>query len=859
MVKISKVLNISQPHALNGELMMSLLIVSIVCIISHPAKAETSVYVFDSDQSTVVKTGGFAGVHETYSVTGQFRLSVDLDAGVASFEIVDANMADETGTEYGRNINEIFNMTALVDTVVDDTTIEFEGKTADGTESDVRLKLSFKDDSAHLTGNTTPPPNSADMFFYDVNAVATRKYAGGTGEPNDPYQIATAEDLMLLGETPEDYNKHFILTADIDLDPNLPDRKVFDRAVIAQDTNDATFDFEGTPFTGVFDGNGHVLSNLSVQGGGHLGLFGILDKDAIVTDLGIENVSIQGMGDFIGGLVGDNYGSVSNCYITGTVSGNDAISVGGLVGDNSGDVTRCYSSGAVNGGKQVGGLIGLGSATHCYSTATVSGNRYVGGLVGTAGNVKHCYSAGEVSGDKYVGGLVGYNFWSQLTQCYSTGAVNGNDSVGGLVGYSRNGNIIHCYSTGVVSGSSNVGGLMGWNEKGTVLDCLWDIETSNQNTSAGGIGKTTAAMQDIRTYLDGGWDFVDEIGNGTHQIWQMPEEGGYPILSIFNGYNPLQLNGLGTAEDPYLISNAPELGAMIYYSPHAHYRLDSSIDLSGICWGTAVIPAFEGTFDGNNLTISHLTIKGVSNLGLFERLTSGAEIKYLELVNVNITGLGRDVGGLAVYNYGTMTHCYSTGTGAVSGEGTVGGLVGYNVGTMIHCYSTGSVLGLEGWAAVGGLTVINDGTVTQCYSTGAVSGGSSAGGLMSHNYGTVTQCYSTGAVSGREWVGGLVGFNYGTVIQCYSTGTVFGHSDVGGLIGYNPYNGRVTNCFWDTQTSGQTKSSRGTGKTTVEMQMASTFLETGWDFVDETTNGTEDIWWILEGQDYPRLWWELSD
>jgi len=37
---------------------------------------------------------------------------------------------------------------------------------------------------------------------------------------------------------------------------------------------------------------------------------------------------------------------------------------------------------------------------------------------------------------------------------------------------------------------------------------------------------------------------------------------------------------------------------------------------------------------------------------------------------------------------------------------------------------------------------------------------------------------------------------------------------------------------------------------------AGTFLEAGWDFVDETNNGTEDIWWILEGKDYPWLWWE---
>ncbi len=57
-----------------------------------------------------------------------------------------------------------------------------------------------------------------------VSMPAQAQYGGGTGEPNDPYQIATAEDLMLLGESPEDYDKHFILTADIDLDPTFTGR-----------------------------------------------------------------------------------------------------------------------------------------------------------------------------------------------------------------------------------------------------------------------------------------------------------------------------------------------------------------------------------------------------------------------------------------------------------------------------------------------------------------------------------------------------------------------------------------------------------------------------------------------------------
>jgi hypothetical protein len=104
-----------------------------------------------------------------------------------------------------------------------------------------------------------------------------------------------------------------------------------------------------------------------------------------------------------------------------------------------------------------------------------------------------------------------------------------------------------------------------------------------------------------------------------------------------------------------------------------------------------------------------------------------------------------------------------------------------------------------------------------------------------------------------------VGFNGVLIINCYSTGGVSGTTYVGGLVGQKGFAGTVLNSFWDIQTSSWATSDGGTGKSTVEMQMASTFLNAGWDFTDETENGTEDIWWILEGQDYPRLWWEYVE
>ena len=78
-------------------------------------------------------------------------------------------------------------------------------------------------------------------------------------------------------------------------------------------------------------------------------------------------------------------------------------------------------------------------------------------------------------------------------------------------------------------------------------------------------------------------------------------------------------------------------------------------------------------------------------------------------------------------------------------------------------------------------------------------------------------------------------------------------------MGANNLAGNISSSFWDMETSGRVTSAGGTGLTTVEMQDIDSFLNAGWDFMDETRNGTEDIWWILGGQDYPRLWWEPNE
>jgi hypothetical protein len=241
----------------------------------------------------------------------------------------------------------------------------------------------------------------------------------------------------------------------------------------------------------------------------------------------------------------------------------------------------------------------------------------------------------------------------------------------------------------------------------------------------------------------------------------------------------------------------------------------------------------------------------------------GENDRYASIIasysNSTVTG-NDDVGGFVGYNDGNITTSYSTST--VRGDWHVGGLVGENdrYANITASYSNGTVNGNDD---VGGFVGHNDGNITTSYSTGSVTGDKSVGGLVGCNHsseagnGSIATSYSTGTVTGNEYLGGLVGVNRGSIATSYSTGTVSGEIKVGGLVGYNGYDGKITSSFWDMEASGLLISYGGEGKTTAKMRTASTFLEAGWDFVDEIENGTEDIWSICEGADYPKLTWQF--
>ena len=642
----------------------------------------------------------------------------------------------------------------------------------------------------------------------------------------------------------------------------------------------------------------------------------------------------------VGGLVGiQNGGEISNGSTVGCVSGDE--NTGGLLGsnDSEGIITSSFSTAGVQGGDYAGGLVGYNglssSVTLCYSASyrVVSANVAVGGLVGiNRGQIKSCYSTGCYDSDAYaIGGLVGWNLDGTIVGSYFfgrvTGApvlgggglvgVNGDDGriidewdsepenalvrssfsigtcetygenyvvAGGLVGSHENGTLQNCYSAVEVYSDYYVSrGLVGsYGMEGTVTNCFWDIDATGSETYEG-TGLTTVAMQDPNTYLAAGWDFVGESDNGMADLWRM-QPGGYPVLVAFDSLFPSFSQGVGTQDDPFVIRENEQIGWMMC-RPLAHYCLGTDLDFSSLTLTKPLIAWFSGTLDGQGYALMDMSIESQSRVGMFGVLGRTAEIRDLQLQDIEVKGK-RLVGGVAVENRGgTLLRCHVSGT--VEGYGDdessgvgVGGLIGLGTfGQVKQSSFAGTVLG-HAWGGnyveVGGLSASYLGQVEQSCFKGTVKAVVSeygyVGGLFGSFYGgdsRITDCYSEGSCIVEDYdsysscIGGLIGLNnMATIENCYSTCQIPEMRYFGGLLAINNLYavfgdpGEVLNSFWDTEVSGCPDSDGGgTGLSTIEMQDSNTYLEAGWDFVGETDNGDEDIWAMPEN-DYPRLWWE---
>jgi hypothetical protein len=670
-------------------------------------------------------------------------------------------------------------------------------------------------------------------------------YSGGSGTAEEPYQISTVTDWQELTGASGDWDKQFILLNDIDFgNASL--------TPVAPDTDPTTSGFQGTIFTGVLNGNGHTLSNASINlpDSDYVGLFGHVSGGQI-RNLGIEYIGVMGRSS-VGRLCGANGGTITSCYTMGEVVGDNFV--GGLCGVNGGTISACYSPDDVTGHNDyVGGICGLNNGTinASYSTSSITGGQRVGSLCGSneGGTISDCYALGPVGGDQYVGGVSGYNLGGTIRQCYAAGKITGRIDVGGIVGLSQRGrscqecnNICHCscwhindwrcileccQDKGIYNCLSEL--IV---DPGLVTSCYWDILSCGINQSCGGEGKTTAEMKSLSTFIDSGWDFAD--------TWWMPTED-YPRLQ-WQGCGSLKLTILpleattegaqwrrvGTTEwldSGQIETPVPAMSWDVEFKVIANLRKPEVIHVS---ISPNELTQIEATYTelyaaGNGTAEEPYQISTVTDWHWFMVDSYHWDKKFvlhndIDFGGANLTPVAPDtIPGNYPFDGTAFTGIFD-GNGHVLRNAVINLPDNDYVGLFGLLGSGGQIrnLGVEnisvnGLFAVGGLCASNGdedsnieaGTIRNCYATGAVKGADCVGGLCGWNSGgTITTCYATGSVDGGDcdWsvIGGLCGWNDGTITTCYATNSVNsgGYKTflyIGGLCGEN--DGTITTCY----------------------------------------------------------------
>jgi len=699
----------------------------------------------------------------------------------------------------------------------------------------------------------------------DVNAAATNITMDGNYSITANFTLEILEiwdwnDLYAIRNNL--YSQHILMTNLNSTSANYTD--------LASPTANAEMGWEpiGTrirPFTGSFDGQGYEIEDLFInRDDSYVGLFGYVDKDGVVKNIGVVNATVTG--DYnVGGLVGWNLGTVSSSNYTGDVTGKDKV--GGLVGWNGGTVSDSYSTGNVKGDKYVGGLVGynhneksIASVSDSYFTGNVTGDDGVGGLLGFSYKsiVRNShYNYGEVL-------INGHNI-------ITIGALNGTDfdqwlakdkflDFNGRLDQNEDGYY-------VVNNVTDFKELLAFGQDDSLNFILEkDLDLNNEpnfyipyfagELDGNGHNISNLSLNFDFVYGVGLFGYLAPGGRVTRVGVENVNITGASFVGGLVGANNCE-STVGDSYSTGSVSGNYYVGGLVGFN-YKESKVENSSS-SGNVTGESYVGGLVGD---NEWTVSSCNFTGnVASEGSYIGGLVGDNEWTVSSCNFtgNVTSEGSYIGGLVGRNQGTVEKSYSNGI--VSGHDYVGGLVGRNLVKVSESYSSSTVSGHED---VGGLLGKNEGTVEKSYSTGSVSGSKGSthvGGLVGNNEGDlVSNCYSTGNVSGDSRVGGLVGQNKeGTVNSSYSTGRVSGEEDVGGLVGWKDEEIIVSRSFWDIETSWQANSAGGTGNTTEEMMKYSTFDGEGWDITtvdDPSIPITGRTWKIVNGKDYPRLGWQ---
>jgi len=650
------------------------------------------------------------------------------------------------------------------------------------------------------------PQSRSKVFFFSLLIAAALSAAHSTKSQaqSAPIEIRYCSELQNIGKTTKSLSGSYILDNDVYC-------------------NELNFTPIGenfvTGFTGVFDGQGHSISNLTINvpNDPQAGLFSYIAPGAQVRNLSLFWPNVTGH-DSVGALAGvsgqagHSPSEIINVFVSDdTVNG--VQNVGGLVGKNYGEISKSviqYLSvnGAVNAGGLVGLLSGNGSIEGSSVEFSIYSNNpsgdvigvYAGGLVGFLDGTAtilnsdaevHVSSIANAPSQAALGGLVGFIDDSTLTS--------------GMLPY-----IANAYAAGQVDhlpNSTRTGGVVGALEKPfnfnfapAPLRTFWDTTTTGQATDAFTADPSlnpepTSMMYKAKTYTN--WNF--------DSIWRIQPGIDYPHLL----WDPIQIR---TCQDLENIGNIEGFPLNAYYQILPSPTFSCPANYNPIASQNGQI--FTGDLNGLGNYLYNL------NNSLFGKINGTVRNLSLYKPIINSTGdagaLAQDATGgiysnITVYD-GKIAGGYASNTGGLFGRLTNGQLL----------YSSAYNTTLTGQTAGGLVGDLQASTISNGSSSGMVLGQITAGGLVGHlDTSTIENSYSISSVSGQSGkMGGLIGFISGApddfgrytpsynnhFLFSYAGGRVILSNQGGGFIGGGLIDGKTSTAksnYWDIEATGQ--------------------------------------------------------
>lgn len=620
-------------------------------------------------------------------------------------------------------------------------------------------------------------------------------FSGGTGAWDDPYVITTCDELESISSSGTFLAANFILGNDID----CSGAGTFDRI------GSTTTSF----FSGRFDGDGHTISNVTINSpsADNVGIFGYV-QGGVIRNLTVDNITIEGR-TFVGAVVGRlQDGALIGVNITNSDVYSTSAWAGGAVGqaswgylygiditDTDVGVTRPAATTTL---VYAGGIIGRASDSriaNSHSGATVEAyGTGTGGIAGTTlrdVEIVDSYFDGTVLGITGVGGIVGaaegisttYRLFIRRT--YSSGSVISTttstsatlSAIGGIIGWKKDSQvgirIQQSFVNGPVSSTTYAGAISGNAAAISDLTGVYYATTTTTRSSCLGAGTATTSQ----CFIDNTSGYFESSSNAPLSSWDFTNDwvtqpSDEPALIAFS--EPVSATSVGTCAD---------LATAFGNNPNGWYSLSTDIDCAG---SSALMPfsttsgkVFTGRLDGAGYTISGIarTPGAVAaddtpdHYGLF-RVLYGAVIENVSLAGTGINASSYwQVGGIAGLAAGTVISNVHSTVPVIGSDYAVGGFVGY----------AGSVY-------------IIDSTLTADVTSTQASFPNFVGGLVGlATYVHAENTYYAGTVLGGGSAGGIVGSSGAVYFDTVGTsGTLSGIFQLGGLTGISGMNERLS-------------------------------------------------------------------